>query len=194
MIGMRPGKIWFKAQKVMLAKAKGELRALSKFGAFVMRTARLSIRRRKRVSRVGEAPTNRSGALKRNIFFRVEPTRKNVVIGPTIFRRKTRDGQPVGQPTGAAVLEYGGGIRVEEYQRDLTPRGRAAVHKMGRDPDQWFRAGKKRLWHKKGQALRIRARRKRTATISARPYMHPAFEANKPKVSELFKNSIKPTG
>ena len=61
---------------------------------------------------------------------------------------------------------------------------------VGRDPDAWHRLGKKRIWHKKGQSLRIRARRHRTIAIAARPFMRLAFEQEKPKLQGMWANSV----
>lgn len=51
-------------------------------GALVRTIARRSIRKRKAVSQPGKPPTNRTGLLKKFIFFSWDATTQSVVIGP----------------------------------------------------------------------------------------------------------------
>ena len=98
----------FKAVKGMFfdrAKIKGRIDArtrkvLSKFGAFVRKTSRQSIRKRKGTSRPGNPPFSHVGTLKRHIYFGYDPKRRSVVIGPVIFPGKSGKALP--------ALEYGG--------------------------------------------------------------------------------------
>lgn len=71
---------------------------LSRYGYFVMKDARQSIRRRKRVSKPDQSPTDQTGVLKRTILFYYDPKERTVVIGP------------VGDASSTipAALEYGG--------------------------------------------------------------------------------------
>lgn len=91
--------LFFDRPAVESAVDKATKKALSKFGSFVRKTARQSIRKRKRISREGEPPTNRLGTLKRFIFFAYEPDSKSVVIGP---ERLSKIGN------APQALEYGG--------------------------------------------------------------------------------------
>jgi hypothetical protein len=166
-------------------------RVLKGFGAFVRRAAKSSVRKRKKASEPGKPPSSHSGFLKRLIVFCYEAAFQNVVIGPLLFGRKVQDGKPVGRMTVPEVLEYGGSVTLLEYQRDYTASGRAQVIAMGKDPDAWHRLGRKRIWHKKGQPLRIRAQRRRTINIAPRPLMRLAFEAERPKLRGMWANSIK---
>ena len=103
MIGYRIDEIkglFFDSAKVQAATGRAERRVLSRFGAFVRRTARSSIRKRKRVSEPGQPPSSHAGFLKRFIFFAYEPQRRSVVIGPV------RLGQKIGD--APAALEHGG--------------------------------------------------------------------------------------
>lgn len=115
-------------------------RTLSKFGAFVRRRARNSIRKRKDVSQPGSPPSSHEGSLKRLIMFAYEPANGNVVIGPAAFR----DG------TAPPLLEYGGA------------------------------ATKKR---KDGSTRRMQYR--------ARPFIHPAAEAELPTFAESLRGMVK---
>lgn len=75
-------------------------RVLSKFGAYVRRTSRRSIRKRKGTSRPGHPPFSHVGTLKRFIFFGYDERRRSVVIGPVIVPGK--------KGTAPHALEYGG--------------------------------------------------------------------------------------
>ncbi len=101
MIGLRVKQSFFDAKKVRRATDSATRRVLSRFGAFVRRTARSSIRRRKRISRPGEPPSSRTGLLKRFIFFGYDTRARSVVIGPARLTRKGRGEAP-------SLLEYGG--------------------------------------------------------------------------------------
>lgn len=75
-------KLFFDKKAVMSAKERAEKKVLGRFGAFVRRDARSSIRKRKAVSKPGKPPTDRTGLLKKFIFFVYDKTIGSVVIGP----------------------------------------------------------------------------------------------------------------
>lgn len=127
---------FFDSQKVLASVDKATGAVLSRFGAFVRRTARSSIRKRRRESVPGQPPSNRTGLLKKFIFFGYERDSRSVVIGPAKLNQKTR---------APSVLEYGGKTKVKD----------------------------------------------KNVRIAARPYMGPAFEKEKPKLPNLWKNSIR---
>ena len=83
---------------------------LSRVGAFVMRSARSSIRKAKRIAEPGNPPHahGKRSPLRYGIFFAVEPS--NVVIGPVkLDRGKRRDRYYVTSgKTGPQLLEEGG--------------------------------------------------------------------------------------
>jgi hypothetical protein len=91
--------LFFDRQKVQNAVSRRERKVLSRFGAYVRQEARSRIRRRKRVSKPDEGPTNQTGLLKQNIFFVYDPHRRSVVIGPTLLNTGTN---------APATLEHGG--------------------------------------------------------------------------------------
>lgn len=93
---------FFDRKKVLSAVDRTTQRNLSRFGSRVRRTARSSIRRRKRASRPGQAPTNRKGQLKRFLFYAFEPRRRSVVIGPARL--------PGSKAIVPEILEHGGTI------------------------------------------------------------------------------------
>ena len=90
---------FFDSEKVLRAVDSTMRRKLSKFGAFVRTRSRSSIRKRKAVSQPGTPPTNRTGLLKKFIFFSYDEQTKTVVIGPAAFRENA---------TAPELLEHGG--------------------------------------------------------------------------------------
>jgi hypothetical protein len=91
--------MFFDRQVVTSAADRAERRVLSRFGAFVRRGARSSIRKRKRPSEPGMPPSSHTGRLKRNIFFLYERQRGSVVIGPVLLS---------GSTDAPRILEHGG--------------------------------------------------------------------------------------
>jgi len=95
--------MFFDRRKVIDKVAKANRRNLSKAGAFIRRSAKSSIRKRKRISRPGEPPSSHEGSLRRLIYFGYEPNRETVVIGPVRF----------GAGKAPALLERGGRTRLK---------------------------------------------------------------------------------
>ena len=100
--------MFFDSGKVLKAVHRARRAALSKAGAFVRRRARSSIRRRKRASRPGQPPTNRSGLLRDWILFGYDHAADTVFVGPV--RLQKRGNAP-------EVLEHGGRTIFEGYRR-----------------------------------------------------------------------------
>jgi hypothetical protein len=195
--GIEQAKAWFfDRAKVLNAADKAKVKALSKMGAFVRRSAKSSIRKRKAASQPGNPPSSHTGLLKDNIFFSYEPARGgNVVIGPTALNWVHFDlfGQAV-KGIIPRTLEYGGAYRVaEEWVPPMTLAGRAVG-------GRWRRIDLRRTGHKadvrallasrRPELYRGRPTRLRQVNIAARPYMRPALELNLPKFAELFRNSF----
>jgi hypothetical protein len=101
MIGMKINSLFFDQPAVVRTTDRATRRVFSRFGAFVRRSARSSIRRRKRTSSPGQPPTSRTGLLKRFIFFGFDPTKRSVVIGPARLNGSGRGDAP-------SLLEHGG--------------------------------------------------------------------------------------
>lgn len=107
-------KAFFDRPGIKRAVDRSTLRVLSRFGAFVRRTAKSSIRRRKRVSDPGKPPSSHTGKLKRFIWFSYDPKAKSVVVGPTSF------GSGESKPE---LLEHGGtGIVVAQKRGKRTKK------------------------------------------------------------------------
>jgi phage gpG-like protein len=137
MAGLKIRHLFFDREKVVRAVDKSTRQVLSKFGAFVRRTAKQSIRKRKTTAPAGQPPSSHTGLLKRFIFFGYEPQRRSVVIGPERLDQKNTD--------APHTLEYGGRTTVD----------------------------------------------KKRVKISARPFMGPAFEKEKPTLPSMWKDSVK---
>jgi hypothetical protein len=106
MIRFEITKLFFDKKAVRDKVDAGTRRVLSKFGAFVRRTARSSIRKRKKPSSPGSPPSSHIGLLKKFIFFGYEPAKRSVVIGPVRLSQQGRGEAP-------HLLEYGGSTKVE---------------------------------------------------------------------------------
>ncbi len=112
MIGYRINNIkgvFFDSAKVQAATSRAERRVLSRFGAYVRRSARSSIRKRKRPAAIGSPPSSHTGHLKKFIFFAYDVRRQSVVIGPVRLNNKPGD--------APAALEYGGRSHVIRRNR-----------------------------------------------------------------------------
>ena len=106
MIRFEITKLFFDTKAVRDKVDASARRVLSKFGAFVRRTARSSIRKRKKPSSPGSPPSSHIGLLKKFIFFGYEPAKRSVVIGPVRLSQKGRGEAP-------HRLEYGGSTKLE---------------------------------------------------------------------------------
>jgi len=101
--------MFFDRKAVTGAVDKAARKVLSRFGAFVRRGAKSSIRKRKRVSSPGEPPSSHTGLLKRFIFFGYDRRRRSVVIGPQRLNQKIGD--------APQALEHGGTSTIVEGLR-----------------------------------------------------------------------------
>jgi len=168
MIGLRVDQakgLFFDRRAVMSATDQATRRVLSKFGAYVRRGAKSSIRKRKRASLPGRPPSSHTGLLKRFIYFGYDPSRRSVVIGPVRLAGKRGEAPP--------ILEYGGSVRVRRgrWMRRGRP-GRDARGRFTNAPRVFVEAGTR-------------------LTYAARPYMGPAFERERPKLPAMWADSIK---
>ena len=122
MMGFATKQMFFDRAQVRRKVHTATRRVLSRFGAFVRRAAKSSIRKRKRASAPGQPPSSHTGLLKRFIFFGYDPARRSVVIGPERLNQKVGD--------APEALEYGGtstvieGIRGKRTKRRVRIRAR----------------------------------------------------------------------
>ena len=104
MIGMNfnaAKSMFFTSPAVRGAVDRATRRVLSRFGAYVRRSARSSIRKRKKVSEPGKPPSSHTGLLRKFIFFGYDRADQTVVIGPVPLRSK---------PEAPELLEHGGRV------------------------------------------------------------------------------------
>lgn len=93
--------VFFDRQAVISKVDAASRKVLSKFGALVRRSAKSSIRKRKKPAPPGSPPSSHTGLLKKFIFFGYDTDARSVVIGPTRLNQKGRGEAP-------PLLEYGG--------------------------------------------------------------------------------------
>ena len=120
MISMRVTKLFFDQKKIIRAMDRATRQALSKAGAFVRRTAKSSIRKRKRKSAPGEPPSSHTGKLRRFIFFAYEAQAQTVVIGPAKLTSVMSEG-------AAETLEHGGVSKIVRRRKGKPARKRVKI-------------------------------------------------------------------
>ena len=180
------------------ATIKGQKEAFRRAGAVVRLTARRSIRTVKKPSTPGNPPHARGRRFKNSITYQSDAG--GVVVGPVRFQNF--DSTP-------AVLEYGGqrttslgaivarklrADKVLNRQNQLRPRKskrtgkdwRAKVHKR----DAMIR--RLRAAGKIGPDVLTtdESREKKTFRIAPRPYMGPALNVNREKITSFFRRII----
>ena len=180
------------------ATIKGQKEAFRRAGAVVRLTARRSIRTVKKPSTPGNPPHARGRRFKNSITYQSDAG--GVVVGPVRFQNF--DSTP-------AVLEYGG-------QRTTT-LGAIVARKMRADkvlkrqnqlpPRKSKRTGKDwraKIHNRDAMIRRLRAagkigsdvltsdesREKKTFRIAPRPYMGPALNVNREKITSFFRRII----
>lgn len=154
-------KNFFFDREAVLTKANAaEVRVLSKFGAYVRRSAKSSIKTKKGASRPGTPPHShdwymsdpkkdiKKKSRKRyyfrdSILFAWEPKNRSVIVGPFLF-----NGQAKKSPTVPELHEFGG-------TASYGPRGQETSRRF-----------------------------------PARPYMRPALDKERPKFAGMFRDSI----
>ncbi len=110
MIGFKLSKaksLFFDRAKVTSAVDAATRKVLSRFGAYVRRTAKSSIRKRKKSAPPSSPPSSHTGLLRRFIFFAYDPAKQSVVIGPTALNAKNADAPETLEHGGRTALEVG---------------------------------------------------------------------------------------
>ena len=180
------------------ATIKGQKEAFRRAGAVVRLTARRSIRTVKKPSTPGNPPHARGRRFKNSITYQSDAG--GVVVGPVRFQNF--DSTP-------AVLEYGGqrtttlgaivarklrADKVLKRQNQLPPR------KSKRTGKDW----RAKIHNRDAMIRRLRAagkigsdvlttdesREKKTFRIAPRPYMGPALNVNRDKITSFFRRII----
>ena len=117
MIGLDVKRMFFDTKAVRRRVDKATRRVLSRFGAFVRKTARRSIRKRKKASTPGKPPSSHTGLLKKFIWFAYEAIRRSVVIGPLRLSKRGRGEAP-------SLLEHGGVTMMESRRKGERTKAR----------------------------------------------------------------------
>lgn len=170
---------FFDRTPVVNALDRASHRVLSKFGSYVRSDARQSIRRRKRVSRPYESPTNQTGKLKRGIYFAYERRRRSVIIGPQLFPGRSSS-------QTLETLEYGGPAVVKKI------KGKAKARYQRRNKNKrWTKPEIDRIVaNKQVRGEQLGKVVSQQITIEPRPFMGPAYKANENKVPEMWRDAL----
>ena len=182
-------KTQFDKQKLKKKAEAATFTSLRHAGGAIGKTARFSIRRRKKSSKPGSPPHTQTGMLKRVIRYEVTNNKTNVIIGP------------VNEVAGRLwnLHEFGG---VATKRRKLNPhRFRVGEHGPIRATQHGTKTKFARI------ELRTAAQANRATRLIAeenerrsdnrprhypkRPFMKPALEANRSRLPRFWANSIK---
>ncbi len=110
-------RMFFDRKAVMKYADARTRRVFSRFGAFVRRSAKSSIRKRKRPAPPNQPPSSHTGLLKKFIFFGFDPAKRSVVIGPVRLSQRGRGEAPsILEHGGLAVLRRRGGRKRIRYE------------------------------------------------------------------------------
>ena len=180
------------------ATIKGQKEAFRRAGAVVRLTARRSIRTVKKPSTPGNPPHARGRRFKNSITYQSDAG--GVVVGPVRFQNF--DSTP-------AVLEYGGSrtaslgaIIARKLRADkvLNRQNQLPPRKSKRTGKDW----RAKIHNRDAMIRRLRAagkigsdvltsdesREKKTFRIAPRPYMGPALNVNREKITSFFRRII----
>ena len=180
------------------ATIKGQKEAFRRAGAVVRLTARRSIRTVKKPSTPGNPPHARGRRFKNSITYQSDAG--GVVVGPVRFQNF--------QST-PAVLEYGGqrtatlgAIVARKLRADkvLNRQNQLPPRKSKRTGKDW----RAKIHNRDAMIRRLRAagkigsdvlttdesREKKTFRIAPRPYMGPALNVNRDKITSFFRRII----
>lgn len=125
MIGFKIDKakgLFFDSKPVMAATSRAERRVLSRFGAFVRKRARTSIRKRKRIAEAGSPPSSHVGLLKKLILFFFDIANRSVIIGPAKLNEKIGDAPHALEEGGTTQVMQG--PRVRRVKRTVQVKAR----------------------------------------------------------------------
>ncbi len=216
MIGVKSGPVFFDRKEILRAIDKTTHRNLSRFGSYVRRTARQSIRKppfvarkkrgqarddfRLKSSQPGSPPFSATGILKRSIFYGYDRKVRSVVVGPVRLVGPTKGEAP-------SVLEDGGitTIRGKTYSpREFLKHGYGPVvvgHANGRMTKtasggaQRITRGRIRTMRQARRAAQIHNEvivgKKKRVRVKPRPFMRPAMAAEMKSLPAIWRNSLR---
>lgn len=145
-VGFEQKRFFFDRQAVINAVGKAGAKNLSKAGAFIRRSARSSLRRRKRTAAPGEPPSVHSKdpvATLKNIWFVFDPALRSVIVGPVKLNSVVKlEGSD--RATVPALHELGGVAMVIRRKRRRRARyaprpfmGPAMQRELPKFPQLW---------------------------------------------------------
>jgi len=106
MITIRMSKLNFFTPKLITSAVdRRKRRAQSKIGAYMRRSARQRLRKRKRSARPGESPSMHVGLMKEFLLFSYDSSSESVVIGPVLL------GESSFGLNVPSLMEHGGAVR-----------------------------------------------------------------------------------
>lgn len=114
MIGLRLDvkKMFFDIERIEKGLARETDRALVVFGRLVRSEARKSIRTHRRGhAKPGKPPYNKTGLLKKFIYFARDKSETSVVIGPVVLSGMTGKVPSVLEYGGTSLIKFSGGKR-----------------------------------------------------------------------------------
>lgn len=117
-------KMFFDRAAVINATDRATKSVFSKFGAFVRRVARSSIRRRKKSSAPGMPPSSHTDLLKKFIFFGYDAEKKSVVIGPVLLNGTSGTAPEVLEKGGTAVITQSSTARLKREKKTIVIKKR----------------------------------------------------------------------
>jgi hypothetical protein len=88
-------------------------KVLSKFGAFVRKTARQSIRKRKGTSQPNQPPFSHTGLLRKFIFFGYDSGKRSVVVGAVKISGKSGKAPSALEHGGRVSLPNGKNVKIK---------------------------------------------------------------------------------
>jgi hypothetical protein len=127
MVGFNKKQFFFDRQIVIDAVGRAGAKNLSKAGSFIRRSARSSLRRRKKASPPGEPPSVHSQdrvATLKNIWFVFDPRQRSVVVGPLKLNGSKLEGSD--RATVPALHERGGVAVVKDRRKRRRRRAKYA--------------------------------------------------------------------
>lgn len=182
MIGLRidPAKSFFDSKKVIDATTRAERKVLSAFGAYVRRTAKSSIR---------NAPPVKLAEMtdaQRKAYKRARAIAKHYGKPLPKRPRKAEPSRPGSPPYSRLGLLKKFLFFAYDPERRSVVIGPARLNqKIGDAPAALERGGRSRITAGRGRGRRV------TRTVRARPFMGPAFEKEKPKLPDMWRDSIR---
>jgi len=102
-IGFDVRGLFFSSPNVLKAMGDATYRTFLRFGQYVRKTARHSIRSRPGPSAPGEPPHSHTGLLKAGTLYSFDPAERSVVVGPARLRGR----QTYGPVTVPELMEHG---------------------------------------------------------------------------------------